>query len=110
MSDVSTVLPQGAGYGVVVGEHAPFNDRPPSYHPPGIGLFFSGLMILLTYIQGRYTAFSPCKLEVYWLFPILISMSSQCGRIHIGFPKRQAGTHRRRHRFRLDMGSDATAK
>lgn len=39
----STTLPQGAGYGVVV----------------GIGLFFSAFMVGLTAIQSRYTGFSP---------------------------------------------------
>ncbi|KIY71252.1 urea transporter [Cylindrobasidium torrendii FP15055 ss-10] len=39
----TTVLPQGAGYGVVV----------------GIGLFFSVLMLGLTALQARYTPFSP---------------------------------------------------
>jgi SSS family transporter len=46
---VTTVLPQGAGYGVVV----------------GIGLFFSAFMILLTTIQARYTAFSPKNSEEF---------------------------------------------
>jgi len=45
----STVLPQGAGYGVVV----------------GIGLFFSGLMLLLTFVQKRYTSFSPSNAEEF---------------------------------------------
>ncbi|TFK34666.1 urea transporter [Crucibulum laeve] len=44
-----TVLPQGAGYGVVV----------------GIGLFFSAFMIGLTAIQARYTAFSPKNSEEF---------------------------------------------
>ncbi|KZO98314.1 urea transporter [Calocera viscosa TUFC12733] len=48
MSD-ATVLPQGAGYGVVV----------------GIGLFFSALMIGLTAVQGRYTAFKPSSSEEF---------------------------------------------
>lgn len=39
----SPTLPQGAGYGVVV----------------GIGLFFSAFMVGLTAIQTRYTGFSP---------------------------------------------------
>ncbi|KAI9441380.1 urea transporter [Lactarius indigo] len=43
------VLPQGAGYGVVV----------------GIGLFFSAFMITLTAIQARYTAFSPKNTEEF---------------------------------------------
>ncbi|KAJ8689562.1 hypothetical protein PTI98_012457 [Pleurotus ostreatus] len=43
------VLPQGAGYGVVV----------------GIGLFFSVFMIGLTAIQSRYTAFSPKNSEEF---------------------------------------------
>ncbi|KAF8995977.1 urea transporter [Cyathus striatus] len=45
----STVLPQGAGYGVVV----------------GIGLFFSAFMIGLTAIQARYTPFSPKNSEEF---------------------------------------------
>ncbi|KAG8957870.1 hypothetical protein FRC03_009740 [Tulasnella sp. 419] len=45
----ATILPQGAGYGVVV----------------GIGLFFSGLMLLLTAIQKRYTPFSPSNAEEF---------------------------------------------
>ncbi|KAJ7069974.1 urea transporter [Mycena amicta] len=45
----STVLPQGAGYGVVV----------------GIGLFFSAFMIGLTAIQARYTPFSPRSSEEF---------------------------------------------
>jgi Na+/proline symporter len=44
-----TVLPQGAGYGVVV----------------GIGLFFSAFMILLTALQTRYTAYSPNDSEEF---------------------------------------------
>ncbi|KAG8920620.1 hypothetical protein FRC01_000667 [Tulasnella sp. 417] len=48
-SNASTVLPQGAGYGVVV----------------GMGLFFSGLMLVLTFIQKRYTAFSPSNAEEF---------------------------------------------
>ncbi|KAG8945835.1 hypothetical protein FRC04_012282 [Tulasnella sp. 424] len=48
-SNASTVLPQGAGYGVVV----------------GIGLFFSGLMLLLTFVQKRYTSFSPSNAEEF---------------------------------------------
>ncbi|KAL5532400.1 hypothetical protein ACEPAF_5970 [Sanghuangporus sanghuang] len=47
MSDVSTVLPQGAGYGV------------------GIGLFFSALMIGLTAVQARYTPFKPSNNEEF---------------------------------------------
>ncbi|KJA22557.1 hypothetical protein HYPSUDRAFT_652941 [Hypholoma sublateritium FD-334 SS-4] len=43
------VLPQGAGYGVVV----------------GIGLFFSAFMLLITAIQARYTAFSPKNSEEF---------------------------------------------
>ncbi|CUA74441.1 Urea-proton symporter DUR3 [Rhizoctonia solani] len=46
---VSTVLPQGAGYGVVV----------------GIGLFFSAFMLGLTWIQARYTGFSPNNSEEF---------------------------------------------
>jgi SSS family transporter len=49
MSDTTSVLPQGAGYGVVV----------------GIGLFFSAFMILLTAIQARYTGFSPKNSEEF---------------------------------------------
>ncbi|KAG8750494.1 hypothetical protein FRC12_012866 [Ceratobasidium sp. 428] len=45
----STVLPQGAGYGVVV----------------GIGLFFSAFMLSLTWIQARYTGFSPSNSEEF---------------------------------------------
>ncbi|CAE6435363.1 unnamed protein product [Rhizoctonia solani] len=45
----STVLPQGAGYGVVV----------------GIGLFFSAFMLGLTWIQARYTGFSPSNSEEF---------------------------------------------
>jgi hypothetical protein len=47
MSTAATVLPQGAGYGVVI----------------GIGLFFSALMIGITALQGRYTAFKPSNAE-----------------------------------------------
>ncbi|KAI0343864.1 urea transporter [Trametopsis cervina] len=43
------VLPQGAGYGVVV----------------GIGLFFSAFMVILTAIQARYTGFSPKSAEEF---------------------------------------------
>ncbi|KDN44490.1 hypothetical protein RSAG8_05537, partial [Rhizoctonia solani AG-8 WAC10335] len=46
---VSTVLPQGAGYGVVI----------------GIGLFFSVFMLGLTWIQARYTGFSPSNSEEF---------------------------------------------
>ncbi|KAF8906688.1 urea transporter [Mucidula mucida] len=46
---MSTVLPQGAGYGVVV----------------GIGLFFSVFMLGLTAIQARYTPFSPKNSEEF---------------------------------------------
>ncbi|KAJ7653109.1 urea transporter [Mycena polygramma] len=49
MSSASTVLPQGAGYGVVV----------------GIGLFFSAFMIGLTAVQARYTPFSPRSSEEF---------------------------------------------
>ncbi|ELU39310.1 urea transporter [Rhizoctonia solani AG-1 IA] len=45
--NVSTVLPQGAGYGV------------------GIGLFFSAFMLGLTWIQARYTGFSPSNSEEF---------------------------------------------
>ncbi|KXN82902.1 Urea-proton symporter DUR3 [Leucoagaricus sp. SymC.cos] len=48
MSDTA-VLPQGAGYGVVI----------------GIGLFFSTFMICLTALQTRYTAFSPKDSEEF---------------------------------------------
>ncbi|KAF8505220.1 urea transporter [Gautieria morchelliformis] len=48
-STVSTVLPQGAGYGVVV----------------GIGLFFSVFMLGLTWLQARYTPFSPSNSEEF---------------------------------------------
>ncbi|THH08672.1 hypothetical protein EW145_g2548 [Phellinidium pouzarii] len=47
MSDVSTVLPQGAGYGV------------------GIGLFFSAFMLGLTALQARYTPFKPSNNEEF---------------------------------------------
>ncbi|ETW75302.1 urea transporter [Heterobasidion irregulare TC 32-1] len=49
MSSSATVLPQGAGYGVVV----------------GIGLFFSAFMIVLTAVQTRYTSFSPKSSEEF---------------------------------------------
>ncbi|KAH9950736.1 urea transporter [Amylocystis lapponica] len=49
MSSSGPVLPQGAGYGVVV----------------GIGLFFSAFMICLTAIQTRYTGFSPKSSEEF---------------------------------------------
>ncbi|TFY67126.1 hypothetical protein EVG20_g4051 [Dentipellis fragilis] len=49
MSSSETVLPQGAGYGVVV----------------GIGLFFSAFMLVLTALQTRYTAFSPKSSEEF---------------------------------------------
>ncbi|KAF8184798.1 urea transporter [Pholiota molesta] len=45
----TAVLPQGAGYGVVV----------------GIGLFFSAFMLVLTAVQARYTAFSPKSSEEF---------------------------------------------
>ncbi|KAF8237060.1 urea transporter [Tricholoma matsutake] len=45
----ATILPQGAGYGVVV----------------GIGLFFSALMIGITALQARYTSFSPKNSEEF---------------------------------------------
>ncbi|KAJ3572446.1 hypothetical protein NP233_g3079 [Leucocoprinus birnbaumii] len=48
MSDAA-VLPQGAGYGVVI----------------GIGLFFSAFMIGITALQARYTAFSPKDSEEF---------------------------------------------
>ncbi|RDB19811.1 putative urea active transporter 1 [Hypsizygus marmoreus] len=43
------ILPQGAGYGVVV----------------GIGLFFSAFMLGLTAVQARYTAFNPKNSEEF---------------------------------------------
>ncbi|TFK24002.1 urea transporter [Coprinopsis marcescibilis] len=43
------LLPQGAGYGVVI----------------GMGLFFSGFMIVLTAVQARYTGFSPKSSEEF---------------------------------------------
>jgi len=49
MAPETAVLPQGAGYGVVV----------------GIGLFFSAFMIMLTAIQARYTGFSPTNSEEF---------------------------------------------
>ncbi|OBZ78440.1 putative urea active transporter 1 [Grifola frondosa] len=49
MSTNVPVLPQGAGYGVVV----------------GIGLFFSAFMLCLTAIQSRYTGFSPKSSEEF---------------------------------------------
>ncbi|KAI0325129.1 urea transporter [Cubamyces sp. BRFM 1775] len=49
MSANEPVLPQGAGYGVVV----------------GIGLFFSAFMLCLTAIQARYTGFSPKNSEEF---------------------------------------------
>jgi urea-proton symporter len=49
MPNVSTVLPQGAGYGVVV----------------GIGLFFSAFMLALTWFQARYTPFNPRNTEEF---------------------------------------------
>ncbi|KZO98316.1 hypothetical protein CALVIDRAFT_562238 [Calocera viscosa TUFC12733] len=49
MSTAATVLPQGAGYGVVI----------------GIGLFFSALMIGITALQGRYTTFKPTNAEEF---------------------------------------------
>lgn len=42
MSSSETVLSQGVGYGVVV----------------GVGFFFAGLMMCITYLQNRYTKFS----------------------------------------------------
>ncbi|KIM55367.1 hypothetical protein SCLCIDRAFT_305749 [Scleroderma citrinum Foug A] len=45
----SEVLPQGAGYGVVV----------------GIGLFFSAFMVCLTALQARYTGVSPNDSEEF---------------------------------------------
>ncbi|KAI0371916.1 urea transporter [Pilatotrama ljubarskyi] len=49
MSGNEPILPQGAGYGVVV----------------GIGLFFSAFMLGLTAIQARYTGFSPKNSEEF---------------------------------------------
>ncbi|EIN04744.1 urea transporter [Punctularia strigosozonata HHB-11173 SS5] len=49
MSSSQPILPQGAGYGVVV----------------GIGLFFSAFMVMLTAIQARYTGFSPKNSEEF---------------------------------------------
>ncbi|KAI0635141.1 urea transporter [Trametes polyzona] len=49
MSANEPVLPQGAGYGVVI----------------GIGLFFSAFMVCLTAIQSRYTGFSPKNSEEF---------------------------------------------
>ncbi|KIJ49246.1 hypothetical protein M422DRAFT_777727 [Sphaerobolus stellatus SS14] len=50
MSDAaSAVLPQGAGYGVVV----------------GIGLFFSAFMLAITWLQSRYTPYSPSNSEEF---------------------------------------------
>ncbi|KAG8842057.1 hypothetical protein FRB91_004465, partial [Serendipita sp. 411] len=46
---MSHILPEGAGYGVVC----------------GIGLFFSAFMLGLTYIQARYTPFSPRNSEEF---------------------------------------------
>ncbi|TDL20265.1 urea transporter [Rickenella mellea] len=48
-SDASTVLPQGAGYGVVI----------------GIGLFFSAFMLFLTALQARYTPYKPSNSEEF---------------------------------------------
>ncbi|KAK1230957.1 hypothetical protein PQX77_005931 [Marasmius sp. AFHP31] len=49
MSTAAQVLPQGAGYGVVI----------------GIGLFFSAFMLCLTAIQARYTGYSPKNSEEF---------------------------------------------
>ncbi|KZT37750.1 urea transporter [Sistotremastrum suecicum HHB10207 ss-3] len=49
MSSPATVLPQGAGYGVVV----------------GIGFFFAAFMLGLTAIQSRYTPFKPSSSEEF---------------------------------------------
>ncbi|EPT04820.1 hypothetical protein FOMPIDRAFT_1156291 [Fomitopsis schrenkii] len=49
MASSDPVLPQGAGYGVVI----------------GIGLFFSVFMVGLTAIQARYTGFSPKNSEEF---------------------------------------------
>ncbi|KIK63988.1 hypothetical protein GYMLUDRAFT_161914 [Collybiopsis luxurians FD-317 M1] len=53
MSSASNVLPQGAGYGSAQGLR------------PGIGLFFSAFMLLLTAMQARYTPFSPRNSEEF---------------------------------------------
>lgn len=45
----TAILSQGAGYGVVL----------------GIGFFFSGFMILITYIQSRYTAYKASSSEEF---------------------------------------------
>ncbi|EPQ58324.1 solute symporter family transporter [Gloeophyllum trabeum ATCC 11539] len=42
MSEVTAILPQGVGYGVVL----------------GVGFFFAGFMAILTQIQNRYTQYS----------------------------------------------------
>lgn len=49
MSTTAPILPQGAGYGVVI----------------GIGLFFSAFMIGITALQARYTEFSPDNSEEF---------------------------------------------
>jgi len=49
MSSSVPILPQGAGYGVVI----------------GIGLFFSAVMIGITALQARYTEFSPDNPEEF---------------------------------------------
>ncbi|KAM6495063.1 urea transporter [Amanita muscaria] len=49
MSTTEPILPQGAGYGVVI----------------GIGLFFSAFMIGITALQARYTEFSPDNSEEF---------------------------------------------
>ncbi|KIL65155.1 hypothetical protein M378DRAFT_11013 [Amanita muscaria Koide BX008] len=49
MSTTAPILPQGAGYGVVI----------------GIGLFFSVFMIGITALQARYTEFSPDNSEEF---------------------------------------------
>ncbi|KAG6867648.1 hypothetical protein C0993_012758 [Termitomyces sp. T159_Od127] len=51
ISSPSTVLPQGVGYGIVIGW--------------SIGLFFSVLMIGLTALQSRYTPYKPSNSEEF---------------------------------------------
>ncbi|KAK2779348.1 hypothetical protein FQN53_001418 [Emmonsiellopsis sp. PD_33] len=48
-SQLSPILPEGVGYGVVV----------------GIGFFFAGLMCCISYIQNRYTGYSTKKSEEF---------------------------------------------
>lgn len=49
MSDAATTLPVGAGYGVVV----------------GVGFFFAFVMLFITYLQNRYTAFRTNQSEEF---------------------------------------------